>query len=81
MDRSSTAKQIVKAVQPVFHQTIPYQQAKRTLSTLQWNDIDLEHEQFRQVGALIQIVKQADPDGGLFLSSDPTTFRFLSIFI
>jgi len=56
VDRSTTPKQIVKAVQHAFHQTIPYQQAKRTLNTLQRNDIDLEHEQFRQLSALIQIL-------------------------
>jgi len=81
VDRSTTPKQIVKAVQHVFHQTIPYQQAKRTLNTLQRNDIDLEREQFRQLGALIQIMKQADPDGDFFLGSDPVTSRFLSTFI
>jgi hypothetical protein len=53
VDRSITPKQIVKAVQHAFHQTIPYQQGKRTLNTLQRNDIDLEREQFRQLGALI----------------------------
>ena len=79
--RSTAPKQIVKAVQHAFHQTITYQQAKLILNTLQRNDIDLEREQFRQLGALMQIMKQADPDGDFFLSSDHTTSRFLSIFI
>jgi hypothetical protein len=51
------------------------------LGTINGTSIDEEQEQFRQLGLLVEIIRQADPAGYVKLDIDPNTSQFPSFFI
>ena len=76
LDRDTTPKDINKAVQHKLHHKVSYKAARKVLRSLQGTNIEAEREQFRHMGALVEVMKQTDPEGDFFLSVDPITVRF-----
>ena len=75
IDRTAKPKYIVKAVNHEYNQSILYQVAYRMLGTINGTSIDEEREQFRQLGLLVETIRQADLAGYVKLDIDPDTSR------
>lgn len=63
IDRATKPKDIVKAINHEHNQSISYQVAHRVFGTINGISIDEEREQFRQLGLLVETIRQADPAG------------------
>jgi hypothetical protein len=81
IDHTTNPKGIVKAINHEYNQSISYQVAHRVLGTINGTSIDEEREQFRQLGLLVETIRQADPAGYVKLDIDPDTSRFRNFFI
>jgi len=80
IDRVTKPKEIVKAINHEYNQSISYHVAHRVLGPINGTSID-EREQFRQLGLLVEIICQADPVGYVKVDIDPDTSRFRNFFI
>jgi len=80
IDRMTKPKEIVKAINHEYNQSISYHVAQRVLGPINGTSIDEEREQFRQLGLLVEIIRQADPVGYVKLDIDPDTSRFRTFF-
>ena len=81
VDKDTPPKNIIKAVQHKLHHKVSYIAASKVLRSLQGTNIEAERAQFRHMGALVEVMKQTDPEGDFFLSVNPTTVRFQSLFV
>jgi hypothetical protein len=61
VNRTTKPKDIVKAINQEYNQSISYHVAHRVLRTINGTSIDDEREQFRQLGLLVETICQADP--------------------
>jgi hypothetical protein len=81
IDRSTKPKDIVKAISHEYNQSINYSAAHRVLGAITGASINEEREQFRQLGLLVETIRQADPDAYIKLDIDPNTSRFRNFFL
>jgi hypothetical protein len=81
VDKTTKPKDVVKAIKHEYNQSITYHAAHKVLGTLNGVSMDAEREQYRQLGLLVETIRQADPEVALTLNVNPETARFRNFFI
>lgn len=76
IDKSTTPKDVMNAVQHHFGESTGYLAAYRALSSLNNGDIETERKQFTQLPMYMEAMKKLDPDRLYSLSINVETKEF-----